>query len=130
MKHSNHNPFRKALALTIMLLLLINLTGCWKKDDADSTGDSQSEIPPASTSVPPETTSEPTTEPPTEAVTEAPTEAPTDPPTQSVMGTVTAAKLNIRNGAGSEYEQISTYFKNDRIEILETKDGWGRTDKG
>jgi len=135
MKHSYHTLLRRALALTIMLLLLVNLTGCWKKDDADSTGDSQNDIPSTSAQTPPETSSAPSTEPSTEAPTDAPTEAPTDPPateapSKSVMGTVTAAKLNIRKGAGSEYDQISTYFKNDRIEILETKDGWGRTDKG
>lgn len=52
----------------------------------------------------------------------------------TVMGTITAGKLNIREGAGSEYEAIDAYLEGDRVEILETKivddTLWGRTSKG
>lgn len=74
---------------------------------------------------PPESseTTEPTAPPATE---------PQDPGTSTsgTKGTVTAEELNIRAGAGSTYEKVGTYKKGDSIVILETKDGWGRTDKG
>ena len=50
------------------------------------------------------------------------------------MGTITASKLNIRKGPGSEYDTNGAYFKGDRIEILETQTVddtvWGRTALG
>ena len=50
------------------------------------------------------------------------------------MGTVTAGKLNIRKGPGSNYDADGAYYKGDRVEILETKTVedtvWGRTDLG
>ena len=146
MKHPFLIPLRKALALTTVLLLLVGLTGCLKNDKPDSTDDSQ--IPPVSSSTPPaESTQAPPapsteaapaeTDPPaTEAPTIAPTQAPateppaTEPPKESVTATVTAVKLNIRKEAGTQYEYVGSYAKNEQIEILETKGDWGRTDKG
>ena len=71
------------------------------------------------------------TVPPTEPPTEPEVELPTVP---STMGTITAGKLNIRSGAGSEHNEVGTYVKGDRVEIAETKTVgdtlWGRTGKG
>ena len=64
---------------------------------------------------------------------------PTDPetPTEPVSttdpvgtGIITASELNIRDGAGTKYDSVGKYKKGDKVTILETKDGWGRTDKG
>lgn len=44
--------------------------------------------------------------------------------------TVTGDNLNIRKGPGTTYDTVGQYDKGDRIQILETKDGWYRTDKG
>lgn len=134
MKHSFLTKYRRAIALATLLLLLISLAGCWKKDDPDSTEGDQDPIPSestaATTTAPPETTQAPT-----EATTEAPTDAPTEPAVtesaqDSVNGTVTAGKLNIRQGAGSNYSTVGSYAEGTRVEILETKGEWGRTDKG
>lgn len=51
------------------------------------------------------------------------------------MGTITASKLNIRTGPGSNYETNGEYYyKGDRVEILETQfvddTTWGRTAQG
>ena len=45
-------------------------------------------------------------------------------------GTITGSDVNIRKGPGTSYESVGKYQKGDKIEILETKDGWARTDKG
>ena len=45
-------------------------------------------------------------------------------------GTVTATSLNIRKEPDKDAEKVGYYEKGDKIEILEVKDGWGRTDKG
>lgn len=141
MKYPNLIPFRKALALTTVLLLLVSFTGCFKNDEPDSTGDTQGKTPPASSSAP---TDEPTQTPPAPsttapAETQAPaTEAPTAPPTteaaqppaDTVTATVTAVKLNIRKDAGTQYAYVGSYLKNEKVEILEIKGDWGRTDKG
>lgn len=50
--------------------------------------------------------------------------------TTGTKGTITAESLNIREGAGTEYESVGGYAKGEVVTILETKDGWGRTDKG
>ena len=50
------------------------------------------------------------------------------------MGTITASKLNIRTGPGSNYDTNGAYYKGDRVEILETQfvddTTWGRTAQG
>jgi len=45
-------------------------------------------------------------------------------------GTITGDNVNIRKGPGTSYEAVGQYDKGDKIEILETKDGWARTEKG
>ena len=72
---------------------------------------------------------------PTEAPTEVPTEpAPELPTIPATMGTITAGKLNIRSGAGSENDEVGTYVNGDRVEIIETKTVgdtlWGHTGRG
>ena len=46
----------------------------------------------------------------------------------NVKGIVTASELNIRKDI--EGDRVGSYVYGDRITILETKNGWGRTDKG
>ena len=66
--------------------------------------------------------------------TEPTTGTQTDGETTNIKGTVTASKLNIRKGPGSEHDAIDHYLKGDTVIILEKKtvDGtvWGRTNKG
>ena len=152
MKHPHRIRYRKLLAFVLALSILATLTGCRKKDDTPgTTGGTQA--PPASTAAPtpaptqteqpettappPETTVPPTTEAP---VTEPPTE-PTAPPTEPpetealtepepVIGIVYTPRLNIREQPGTGYATVGAYFSGEKVEILETKDGWGRTDKG
>ena len=46
----------------------------------------------------------------------------------NIKGVVTASELNIRKDI--EGDRVGAYAYGDRITILETKNGWGRTDKG
>lgn len=49
----------------------------------------------------------------------------------NIKGVVNANGLNIRNAPGTEDTKVQgSYNKGDVITILETKDGWGRTNKG
>lgn len=64
-------------------------------------------------------------------------DVPPEEPASSVlitMGTITASKLNIRTGPGSNYDSNGFYYKGDRVEILETQfvddTTWGRTAQG
>jgi len=136
MRKNDTFSLRRLLALTLALVLVVGLTGCWFKEDPDPTDDP---LPPVSNDSTPSTepsTAAPTAEPtqePTDAPTEEPTEAPTEdttPVQTTTMGTVTATKLNIRSAADSGAGVVGSYFKDDRIELLEIKDGWGRTAKG
>ena len=45
-------------------------------------------------------------------------------------GIVTASELNIRDSASTAGNRVGAYTTGARVEILEKKDGWGRTDKG
>ena len=45
-------------------------------------------------------------------------------------GVVTASELNIRKEAKQSSDRVGAYKYGDRITILESKNGWGRTDKG
>lgn len=62
----------------------------------------------------------------------APPTEPVQNPDKDVIatGTVTASELNIRKSGSANAESVGQYKKGDRVEILEVKDGWGRTDKG
>ena len=73
---------------------------------------------------------EPETEPeaPTEPVPEKENDK-TDS-TEATSATITAEALNIRNGAGASFDSVGKYYKGDKVTILETKNGWGRTSKG
>lgn len=84
----------------------------------------------------PTTTTSPTT--PTNPTT--PTTNPTTPTVDNITGTgtpagskkgvVTASELNIRRTASQTADRVGSYTYGDRITILETSNGWGRTDKG
>ena len=45
-------------------------------------------------------------------------------------GTVTATELNIRKGPDTSYDKVGVYKKGTKVTITETKNGWGKTDKG
>lgn len=49
---------------------------------------------------------------------------------QSYKGVVTGSELNIRNDPSTNGTLVGQYKKGDVVTILETKNGWGRTDKG
>lgn len=49
--------------------------------------------------------------------------------TTSRRGTVISG-LYVRSGAGTNYEVVSSYEEGDEVTILETRNGWGRTDEG
>lgn len=51
-------------------------------------------------------------------------------PANSQVGTVNTNTLNIRASASTSADKVGTYTFGDRITILETSNGWGRTDKG
>lgn len=125
MKNAFRPKLRRLLALVLALLLTTALFGCQKKDDPGKTDGSE---PPAQS----DTAAVPTTTAPVET-TEAPTTAPvetTQPEQDPVMGTVTATKLNIRNSDSFDAESVGFYYKDDRVEVLEIKGAWGRTEKG
>lgn len=133
MKQSFIPKIHKPLSLALALLLIVSLAGCRKNNESDSTGGSD----PLPSSAPAETTTAPiptTTAPepaPTQPTTEAPTEPEeTEPTSGAVMGTITASELNIRKEPGTQYQSVGSYVKGDRVEILEFKGDWGRTDKG
>ena len=48
----------------------------------------------------------------------------------TITGTVNATELNIRSGPDTSYESVGKYVNGDKVTITETKDGWGKTDKG
>ena len=43
---------------------------------------------------------------------------------------VTASSLRLREGPGTQYKTIGTLSKYATVVIKETKNGWGKTDKG
>ncbi|MDO5545157.1 MAG: SH3 domain-containing protein [Eubacteriales bacterium] len=53
-----------------------------------------------------------------------------DTDTVSIKGVVTVNNLNIRSEGSSDGKVQGSYNKGDVITILETKNGWGRTNKG
>ena len=50
--------------------------------------------------------------------------------TTSIKGVVTVNNLNIRSEGSSDGKVQGSYNKGDVVTILETKNGWGRTNKG
>lgn len=54
----------------------------------------------------------------------------TGTPAGSKKGVVTASELNIRRTASQSADRVGSYTYGDRITILESSNGWGRTDKG
>ena len=63
-----------------------------------------------------------------------PNEKPNDSTTANngngTKGVVTASELNIRKEPSQTAERVDAYKAGDRVTILETKNGWGRTNKG
>lgn len=49
---------------------------------------------------------------------------------QSIKGVITASSLIIRSEGSTNGNIVGSYDKGDVVTILETKNGWGRTDKG
>jgi len=43
---------------------------------------------------------------------------------------ITATQLNIRDQASTAGKQVGSYTEGDKVVILETSNGWGKTDKG
>ena len=43
---------------------------------------------------------------------------------------ITASQLNIRDEASVNGKQVGSYTEGDRVIVLETSNGWGKTDKG
>lgn len=60
----------------------------------------------------------------------APTQAPASSNTQNIKGVINANGLNIRSEASKNGKVQGAYNKGDVVTILETKNGWGRTNKG
>ena len=60
----------------------------------------------------------------------APTQAPASTNTESIKGVINANGLNIRSEASKNGNVQGAYNKGDVVTILETKNGWGRTNKG
>ena len=58
------------------------------------------------------------------------TEPTTNANTTTITGTVTANGLYIRKEASKDADVVGSYNNGATITILETKNGWGRTDKG
>lgn len=56
-------------------------------------------------------------------------ETPTSTET-NIKGVITASGLNIRKEASTTSDRVGSYNKGDVVTILETKNGWGRTNKG
>jgi len=60
----------------------------------------------------------------------APTQPENTATTQSIKGVINANGLNIRSEASKNGQVQGAYNKGDVVTILETKNGWGRTNKG
>lgn len=49
---------------------------------------------------------------------------------QNIKGVVSVKELNIRSEASADSDRVGSYVKGDVVTILETKNDWGRTNKG
>lgn len=54
----------------------------------------------------------------------------TEPEADPIMGVVTASELNVREGAGTNYDSVNEKKYGDRVAILEQKGDWGRIKEG
>ena len=54
----------------------------------------------------------------------------TTTPANAKYGVITASELNIRATASQSADRVGSYQYGDRIAVLESSNGWGRTDKG
>ena len=54
----------------------------------------------------------------------------TNTDTANIKAVVTATELNIRKEASATSDRVGSYVYGDRITVLETSNGWGRTNKG
>ena len=70
------------------------------------------------------------TDTPTNTTTNTGTTTGTTTTAGGTKGVVTATQLNIRESASTTAAQKGSYSYGDRITILESSNGWGRTDKG
>ena len=60
----------------------------------------------------------------------APTQAPVSTTTENIKGVINANGLNIRSEPSKDGKVQGSYNKGDVVTILETRNGWGRTNKG
>ena len=111
MKQSILSKFRRLMALSLALLLIVSLTGCFKKDEPDTPDATEDQV-----------QTEPSEVIETEAPTETPTEAPTEAPSQSVMGTVTSNNLNVRSNHSTDSTILGQLPVELRVEVLEQKE--------
>ena len=51
-------------------------------------------------------------------------------PSYAKMGIVSTDQLNIRTAPGTGFDRVGCYRSGDRVGIIETNSGWGRTAKG
>lgn len=82
---------------------------------------------PTGTTTPVPTTSPEVTTPTVDSITGTGT---TTTPANGKYGVVTASELNIRSSASQTADRVGGYKYGDRITVLESSNGWGRTDKG
>ena len=120
MKHSFSSTLRRLLALSLVLILAIGLTGCFQKEEPTPTDDPQAPV-----------QTDPIQEDPTEAPTEQPTEAVVTPPTYDIVkGTVAANNLNVRSNPSTDSTVLSQLPVDLEIDILEQRTvgdtNWGR----
>ena len=121
MKKSILSQLRALIALTLAFVLVLSLTGCFKKDEPNPTDGAEE----------PTSQAGPNAADPTDAPTEESMDAPTEAPVQkSVMGTVTANNLNVRSNPSTDSTVLSQLPVDLRIEVLEQKlvgeTNWGR----
>ena len=60
----------------------------------------------------------------------APTETPTAAPVETKTGKVTASSLNVRSGAGTDYDKVGKLAKGTAVKVLDEKDGWYKIEAG
>ena len=104
--------------LVLVLVLVLVLTTCSRNEPTDEVVDATEDVQMEDV--------EPTID---------PVESETQPVgVPATLGTIITGKLNVRKGAGSNFDVVDQYIEGDRVEIHETKDVdgtvWGYTGKG